>query len=149
MVSGRLFGGWTAYVHPPGYSGGMKRSFELRVSSFEWVALGRVACCVLRGNQQRRRGKFRIASGNGIFKLSDCQSAGLFVALEEVLGEGFEGGGLAAEGFEGVEGAVGELGGDFAGFFEADEGGIGGFLGFGVFAGGFAELFAGLGDVED
>ncbi len=44
---------------------------------------------------------------------------------------------------------MGELLGERTGFFQADDGGISRFLRGGVFAGGFAELLAGLGDVED
>ncbi len=73
----------------------------------------------------------------------------LLVALKEKGGEGFEGGGAAAENFQGGEGAIGQAAGDLPGFFQADDGGVSGLLRGGVLAGGFAKLFAGLGDVED
>src|SRR5205807_9845471 len=70
-------------------------------------------------------------------------------ALQQVLSQSFEGGGFSAEGLEGGEGAGGELRGDLAGFFQTDNCRIGSFFCFGIFAGGLAELLAGLGDVEN
>ena len=70
-------------------------------------------------------------------------------AVDEVLGEGFEGGGGFAEGFEGGEGVGDELGGVVLGLLDAEDGGPGGFVGGGVLAGGLAELVGGLGHVED
>src|SRR5579884_2101214 len=57
--------------------------------------------------------------------------------------------GAIAEYFQRSKRAVGELTGDLARFFQADDGRIGGFLGGSVLAGRFAELLARLRDVED
>ena len=70
-------------------------------------------------------------------------------AVYEVLGQRFQGGCGFAEGSESGEGVGDELGGVVFGLLEAVDGGPGGFVGGGVFAGGFAELLGGLGDVED
>ena len=56
--------------------------------------------------------------------------------------------GLAAKNFQGIERAVSEAACDRAGFFQADDGGVGRLLRGGVLAGGFAELLAGLGHVK-
>ena len=70
-------------------------------------------------------------------------------AVDEVVGEGFEGSGGFAEGREGGEGVGDEGGGVALGLLEAVDGGPGGFVGGGVFACGFAELGGVLGHVED
>ena len=65
------------------------------------------------------------------------------------MGEGFEGVGGFAEGFEGGEGVGDEFVGVFEGLVDAVDGGPGGFDAGGVFAGGLAEFFGALGHVED
>jgi hypothetical protein len=77
------------------------------------------------------------------------KSRSLVGAVDEILGEGLEGGGGFAEGGEGGEGVGDELGGVFFGLLDAVDGGPGGFDGGGVFAGRLAELGGGLGHVED
>lgn len=57
--------------------------------------------------------------------------------------------GLVAEGLEGGEGEVGEAVCFFFGFFEPEDGGVGGFVDGFVFAGGFSEGGGVGGDVED
>ncbi len=54
-----------------------------------------------------------------------------------------------AEDGEGIEGFFGEARGFFFRLLEAEDGRVGGFIDGFVFAGGFAELLGGLGDVED
>ena len=53
------------------------------------------------------------------------------------------------KGFRGGEGFAGKLLGDFARFLHPYNGRVSRFLGFGILAGGFSELFAGLRDIED
>jgi hypothetical protein len=62
----------------------------------------------------------------------------LVFALDEVLGEGFEGGGSVAERFEGDEGVGDQFLGVFEGLVDAEDGRPGRFRGGGVLAGGFA-----------
>ena len=62
----------------------------------------------------------------------------LVLAFDQVLGEGFEGVGVGAEGFQGGEGVGYEFFGVFEGAVDTEDGGPGGFGGGGVLAGGFA-----------
>lgn len=79
----------------------------------------------------------------------ECSGCDLEFAVEEVVGDLGETVVVLAEDFKGCEGFFGEAAGFGFGFFEAEDGGVGGFVDGFVFAGGFAELFGGLGDVED
>jgi hypothetical protein len=72
----------------------------------------------------------------------------LILALEEVVGDGFEGRGVLPEGLERRARAGGEAVGFLFGLVEAEERGVGRLLRGDVLAGAFAELFGGLGDVE-
>ena len=73
----------------------------------------------------------------------------LFVPLEQILRQSFQRNRFAFENFQRAKRAVGELFRDFAGFFQADHRRISRLLRVGIFAGGFAELLAGLRHVED
>ena len=88
-------------------------------------------------------------SGQSITVYGESNFDGSVFAFDEVLGEGFEGVGGGAEGFEGGEGVGDEFLGVFEGLVDAEDGGPGGFGGGGVFAGGLAEFGGGLGHVED
>ena len=70
-------------------------------------------------------------------------------AFDEILGEGFEGGGGFAEGGEGFEGVCDELAGIADGLVDSVDGGPSGLDAGGVFACGFAKFFGGLGHVQD
>ncbi len=73
----------------------------------------------------------------------------LVLAIEEMGGEGGESGGIFFEREEGGVGEFGEASGFGAGAIEAEDGGVSGFAGGEIFAGGFAELGGGLGEVEE
>src|SRR5204863_3655519 len=73
----------------------------------------------------------------------------LFFALKQKSRQGFQGLCLAAKRLQRAKCTVRQLACDLAGFFETDNGGVGGLLGLGVFAGSLAKLFAGLGNVQD
>jgi len=71
------------------------------------------------------------------------------IPVQEVVGEGSEGFAFCAEGFQGGAGGGGEAMGFLARPLDAEDGRVGGFRGFDVFARGFAELFGGLSNVEN
>src|SRR5580693_4094133 len=78
-----------------------------------------------------------------------CVCTALRAALYQVFGDFAEAGGAVGIGSEFGDGLGGEFVGDLVGAFEAMDGGVGGFLLGGVFAGGFAEGGGGFFDVED
>jgi hypothetical protein len=73
----------------------------------------------------------------------------LFIPLEKICRQCFKRCGAIAENFQGSERAIGEALRDLPGFFEANDRGISRFLRGSVFAGGFAELLAGLRDIQN
>jgi len=77
-------------------------------------------------------------SGQSITVYGESHFDGSVFAFDEVLGEGFEGVGGGAEGFEGGEGVGDEFLGVFEGLIDAEDGGPGGFGGCGVLACGLA-----------
>ena len=89
------------------------------------------------------------AEAHGVGRAVPAWVRCLVGSVDEVLGEGFQGGGGGAEGGEGGEGVGDEGGGVFLGLLDAVDGGPGGFDGGGVLAGGLTEFGGGLGHVED
>ena len=73
----------------------------------------------------------------------------LSIAFQEVFGERFQGDGAAFERFQRFVSLACETRRNFPGFAETDECRVGCFLGGNIFAGGFAELLSGLGDIEN
>jgi hypothetical protein len=83
---------------------------------------------------------------DGGWQMADGRSA---VAAEEVIGQGVQRSGARAQRLECGEGASGQLLGDLPGFLKSDDGGVGGFVSGGIFAGGFPQLLARLSDIQD
>ena len=71
------------------------------------------------------------------------------VALQEELGQGFEGGGAAFEPIQGRERPTSQARRDASRFLQSNQSRVSRLLCLGVLTGGLAQLLAGLGDVQD